>query len=148
VRARRNVVAMFKLHSLHNLVLFVIAEMLDLRDNLLTGAIPVSLFALSGLELALLGSNMFVGNIPAEIAQMESLRQLNLAQTQMEGEIPPELFRLGNLQEMYLGGANFGGELSDDFSLLNGTIREINLENNDFTGEFPLLFTTMAGLGE
>jgi hypothetical protein len=129
-------------------VLFVIAETLHLRNNLLTGAIPASLFALSGLEEALLGGNLFVGNIPAEISQMESLRHLNLAATQMGGDIPPEVFRLGNLQQLYLDGSNFGGELSDDFSLLNGTIIEINLENNDFTGEFPSLFQTMAGLGE
>jgi hypothetical protein len=148
VRGHRNLASMFKLHSLHNLVLFVIAETLDLRNNLLAGAIPASLYSMSGLEDALLGGNSFVGNISADISQMNSLRQLNLALTQMGGEIPPEVFRLGSLEELYLGSASFEGELSNEFSLLNGTIREISLENNAFSGEFPSLFETMAGLGE
>lgn len=79
---------------------------------------------------------------------MKSLEQLNLGVTQMGGEIPPEVFRLVNLSDLYLGGANFGGELSNDFSLLNGTLRALSLENNNFSGEFPSHFQTMVGLGE
>jgi hypothetical protein len=150
VRARRDLKSIINAHAscLTHFSVFVIAETLDLRNNLLAGTIPPSLYAMSGLEVALLGGNAFIGNISAEISQMESLQELNLGVTQMGGTIPPEVFLLGNLRELYLGNNSFGGELSNDFSLLNGTLRELSLENNIFTGEFPSHFQTMVGLGE
>lgn len=134
----------------HNILytLFVFTETLDLRNNLMGGAIPSSLYSMSGLEEALLGGNSFIGNIPSEISQMQSLEVLNLGRTEMGGEIPPAVFLLGNLHELYLNDANFGGLLSDDFILLNGTIREISLENSNFSGTLPLFFQDIIGLGE
>jgi len=123
-------------------------ETLDLQNNRLDGEIPLSLYSMTALEEVILNRNFFVGAIPSDISQMQSLQVLDLGRTNMGGEIPPEVFGLISLEELYLDNASFGGPLTEDFALLNGTIKEISLSNNAFTGAFPtVLIENLVGLG-
>lgn len=94
----------------------------------------------SNFEILKLGGNNIRGTIPAKISSMSSLKELYLGNSQMGGLIPPELYRLESLQVVDLRNGTFEGELSEDFRLLNQTIQEITLDQNDFSGPVPAAF--------
>lgn len=85
----------------------------DLRDNLLNGSIPSSLFALPSLKTVDLSYNQFIGQLP-EFANASSslLEALDLNSNNLEGPIPLSIFDLQNL-----------GMLSLSYNKLNGTIQ-------------------------
>ncbi len=66
-------------------------KLLDLRENDLTGRIPVELARLQQLKDLWLGFNLLTGEIPPELGGMAALRLLFLQGNDLTGEIPPEL---------------------------------------------------------
>lgn len=124
-------------------------ETLDLQDCGLPGDLS-SLFLhsnASSIEFLRLGGNDLEGSISSEISQLSELQTLDLSDTLIEGEIPPEMYRLSKLRDLYLQNANLHGELSEDFGLLNQTIRTIALNGNNFHGDVPKAFDYCLHLG-
>ena len=83
------------------------------------------------------GGNDLEGSILAEISGMASLRRLDMSHSRVGGTIPSELYRLEFLQEIHLQNATFEGKLSEDFRLLNRTLEEVLLNDNNFSGPVP-----------
>jgi hypothetical protein len=106
-----------------------------LQDNALNGAVPLELYN-DHIQTLRLGGNDLEGSIPTEISQMTALRNIYLGNSRMGGELPHELFGLP-LRELHLQNAHFDGPLSEDLSDLRGTIREIVLNCNNFSGSIP-----------
>ena len=75
---------------------------LDLRNNRLTGEIPVELFQLSQLEWLHLAYNQLTGPIPPELGQLSHVQELYLYVNQLTGTIPVELSQLFRLQLLTL----------------------------------------------
>jgi len=94
-----------------------------------------------------LGGNRLKGVIESDISRMSVLRYLDLGNSLMGGELPPELYRLPRLIELSLPNADFGGTLSEDFSFLNQTIRDVILSGNNFVGSIPEAFNSFTYLG-
>ena len=101
----------------------------------------------SYFEILKLGGNDIRGTIPAKISSMSSLKELYLGNSQIGGLIPPELYLLESLELLDLQNGTFEGELSEDFRLLNKTIEEIYLDQNDFSGPVPAAFDVCKELG-
>jgi len=94
-----------------------------------------------------LGGNQLQGEIESVISRMTALRYLDLGNSRMGGELPPELYRLPRLIELSLSNAGFEGTLSEDFRLLNQTIRDVMLSGNNFVGSIPDAFNYCTILG-
>lgn len=122
------------------------AEILNLQNNDFFGAIPTSLYSGNFRELRL-GENDFEGSIASKISLMTKLRVLSLGDTSMSGKIPTEIFLLPMIRELHLSNANFEGELSEDFRWLNGTLMQLSLDGNNFSGDIPGAFDDLKILG-
>jgi hypothetical protein len=70
---------------------------LDLRDNSLSGMLPVEISWLVYLIHLNLMGNLLSGSIPTELGQLSSLGFLQLTSNALTGELPIELAKLINL---------------------------------------------------
>jgi hypothetical protein len=64
----------------------------------------------------------------------------------MGGEIPSEIFKLQKLEDLLLQESSFSGTLSEDFALLNATLEDLWLNENDFSGAIPVAFNELTKL--
>jgi hypothetical protein len=71
---------------------------------------------------------------------------LQLGFTGLGGAIPDEMFVLTDLSEMNLEGALFSGTLSENFRMLNASLMDLSLNNNQFTGPIPEAFDYLTAL--
>lgn len=81
------------------------AEMLDVSNNLLTGALPGEIRFLKNLKVLKANNNSMTG-VPAEVGQLSKLEILDLSDNQLTG-LPNELANLKNLKTMNLSGNNY-----------------------------------------
>ncbi|KAJ3021690.1 UNVERIFIED_CONTAM: hypothetical protein HDU68_009502 [Siphonaria sp. JEL0065] len=82
---------------------FVIIS-LSLSGLKITGAIPVSLGALSSLQALDMSGNSFSGEIPDIFGAMTALATINLSGNQLSGEIPASLVALPSLGQIMVAG--------------------------------------------
>lgn len=80
-------------------------EVLDLSNNLLTGALPGEIRFLKNLKVLKANNNLMTG-VPAEVGQLSELETLDLSNNQLTG-LPNELGNLKNLKTMNLSGNNY-----------------------------------------
>ena len=106
----------------------------ELGNTGLTGAIPASLGEISTLEELELGPNQLTGSIPPELGNLRELRSLNLRANQLSGELPPALASLENLRTLDISDNQLTGEIPVDLDRTLSTVKELRLENNDFSG--------------
>ena len=109
---------------------------LVLRNNSLTGAIPIELGYLESLERLYLEGNSLSGPILPEIGDLESLRVLNLGWNALSGAIPPELGELESLERLNLGGNDLSGPVPPELGDLAG-LRSLSLGWNALSGPIP-----------
>ena len=86
-------------------------EVLNLRDNQLSGSIPPALGQLHNLIYLHLYNNQLSGSIPPALGQLQNLEVLNLRDNQLSGSIPPALGQLHNLTHLNLRGNPLSGSL-------------------------------------
>ena len=110
---------------------------LDLRNNQLTGEIPVELSQLAQLESLALGSNRLKVEIPEELGQLSRLQRLDLRNNQLTGEIPEELAQLPQLETLNLSSNQLTGEIPAELSQLP-QLESLSLFGNQLTGEIPV----------
>ncbi|XP_022983358.1 receptor-like protein 12 [Cucurbita maxima] len=94
---------------------------LDLRNNSLTGNVPLSLFHLPAIHKIQLSYNQFTGSLN-ELADVSSflLNTLDLESNQLGGPFPSSFFELRGLKIPSLSFNNFTGKLNlDMFKQLN-----------------------------
>ncbi|XP_028755423.1 receptor-like protein EIX2 [Neltuma alba] len=83
----------------------------DLSSNMMSGTIPLEIFALTGLQSLNLSHNQFEGNIPKEIGNMKQLESVDLANNRLSGEIPQSMAKLSFLAVLNLSFNNFIGKI-------------------------------------
>jgi hypothetical protein len=113
-------------------------NLLDLHDNLLTGALlswPAG-GALSNLTHLNLACNRFVGSLDSQIsAKLPNLKALILSNNVLDGTIPAGLGTL-RLRILSLDSNTLAGPVPP--SLLTPALASLRLNDNGLTGAFPL----------
>ena len=118
---------------------------LQLRENGLTGAIPVALRSLAELEVLSLGGNSLAGPIPGWLGSMSSLRELLFWRNELTGPVPAELGNLRDLRVLNLCCNELTGAVPDAVREL-GDLESLVLSWNNLTGPIPTWVTSLASL--
>ncbi|XP_031098261.1 receptor like protein 22-like [Ipomoea triloba] len=110
-------------------------QTIDLSSNeMLGGSLPD--FPKNGsLQSLQLGVTKFSGRLPESIGNLRLLSHIELIGCNFSGPIPVSIIRLTKLVELSLRGNHFSGWIPP-FKLFKN-LTEIDLSNNDFTGEIP-----------
>ena len=109
---------------------------LDLRNNELSGSLPVALGNLRNLTHLYLHRNALSGPIPPDLGLFENLTHLYLHRNALSGEIPTRLGRLSNLLQLYLQGNELSGPIPPEFRL--SSLVDLKLHSNaDLSGPLP-----------
>ncbi|XP_065881103.1 receptor like protein 27-like [Euphorbia lathyris] len=105
---------------------------LDLRNNLLSGSLPRSLFAIPSLQKIFLSSNQFGGQIPDfSDASFYDLDTLDMSSNRLEGPIPRSLFNLTRLSVLLLSSNMLNGTIKLDWILRLSNLTTIDLSFNN-----------------
>lgn len=115
-------------------------------SNELDGPLPNEITALSTLKILRLYDNKLVGDLPKDIGNLP-LEILDIEDNELTGKVfTPSFFKLtGTLTELLVNGNNFTGNLPDnisDFTLL----KALTVGNNGFSGRIPNSITEIEGL--
>lgn len=112
---------------------------LFLAGNKLSGAIPSEFGKLKNLlELSMDGNNLS-GAIPASMGDMSSLEYLDMGHNKLTGKIPAEIVKLYHLGIFRANDNALEGEIPAGLCNENPYLVSVCLQNNNLTGEIPIL---------
>ncbi|KAJ3259727.1 hypothetical protein HDU77_001691 [Chytriomyces hyalinus] len=86
-------------------------ESLNLAMNHLSGPLPADLYSLKGLKRLNLCGNRLNGSLSNRVGNLENLQVLNVSRNQLSGKVPLSLCKLGQLEMLYLCDNSFTGGL-------------------------------------
>lgn len=109
---------------------------IDFSYNTLSGPIPSTLTAMTGLEYLGLTGNSLSGRIPEEISGMTSLNYLSLSANILEGPIPSGIGGLVNLTVLYLNHNLLSGSIPVGIGNMT-QLEYLSLDNNQLSGNIP-----------
>ena len=118
---------------------------MDLRENELSGTIPLGLSRLTRLESLDLRENEFSGTIPSELSRLTRLRDLDLRGNQLSGAIPSALSSLTRLESLDLRENELSGTIPPGLSRLT-QLRDLNLRANQLSGAIPTQLSSLTRL--
>ncbi|CAI0458545.1 unnamed protein product [Linum tenue] len=111
-------------------------QLLDLRENRISGEIPACLAQISSLQILSVGNNFLRGPIPSNLSNLRSLQILDLSGNKLRGEIPNSLGNLRSLKVLNLSHNSLSGPIPASF----GNIKELeslDLSHNNLSGDIP-----------
>ena len=111
-------------------------QILDVRDNQLSGNFPIELTQLASLETLTLYSNNFSGPLPGEIGRLFNLISVDLSNNNFSGEIPAEFGRISSLEALNLNYNQFTGPIPATFGETE-RLNWIDLSYNKLSGPVP-----------
>ena len=109
---------------------------LDLRENGLSGVIPVELGNLTNVKWLYLWGNELSGAIPVELGNFAGLQQMVLSENELSGTIPVELGNLTNLEWLLLDRNELTGPIPGGLGRLSN-LERLSLYDNGLTGPVP-----------
>jgi|GEM_PF-646328 len=119
---------------------------LNLKDNNLNGAIPLSIGCLTKLQVLDLEKNNISGILPTSLGNLSSLITLNIGNSfQLYGDLPASIGNLSNLFNLNIYATNITGKIPSSFSKLN-KLGKLNLWSNNIEGEIPDFLGNLQGL--
>jgi len=127
--------------------LYHCSGILELQFNMLSDALPESLFNLVNLATFRVNDNMLVGTIPATVSQMVNLEEIWMNATSIGGALPESLYTLPKLANINLAGAGFSGTLSEGVAALSG-LRFLQVQENSFSGPIPVGLDSLTRLSK
>jgi len=115
-------------------------RLLHLQHASFSGSLPTLIGQLQGLELLNMYGNSLTGQLPTELGTLVNLQSLDLSENDFSGTIPSQLYQectsLASLAiHQSTSDKNLGGRLPAFADL--GRLRELNLQDNDFSGSVP-----------
>ena len=119
---------------------------LSLRENQLSGALPMELGNLTRVTWLLLSRNQLSGAIPPELGQLTELAYLELGSNRLNGTIPRTLGQLVNLEQLGLGGNLLEGAVPPELGSLT-KLRILGLSGNTgLSGPLPDALTGLSAV--
>jgi len=134
-------------------------QFVDFSGNSFVGTIPWGLFEIYPMQLLKFDNNMLSGSLPTEVRGLDKISTINLSNNRLSGSVP--YFDCPELTKLILGNNSFSGELvlAESITLLRvldirnnqlegelgdswgglGYLEEVYLNNNSFSGAFPIL---------
>ncbi|KAL1542942.1 putative LRR receptor-like serine/threonine-protein kinase [Salvia divinorum] len=113
-------------------------QLINLSYNRFSGEIPASIGALQKLEYLWIDANNVHGTIPSALSNCSSLVHISAGDNMLSGVVPATIGSLQNLQVISLPRNHLTGVVSHsllcNISVLNATIRILNLSFNSLTG--------------
>mmetsp|Transcript_23701 Transcript_23701/g.55216 ORF Transcript_23701/g.55216 Transcript_23701/m.55216 type:complete len:178 (+) Transcript_23701:2473-3006(+) len=125
-----------------------IVGLVELQENNFTGPVPTTIFTNPTVERVRISQNFFTGTIPTTIGLMAKLSDLRMRHNDLDGRLPTQLFQLPSITTIDVSHCSLEGTLSNEFALLNGTLRNLILNNNPFTGPVPQGFDELTRLSK
>ncbi|KAM3747259.1 hypothetical protein ACB098_05G021800 [Castanea mollissima] len=120
-------------------------KVLDVSNNLLTGAIPHCLKYWQSLTHLNLGSNDISGRIPYSMGSLVALQSLHVQNNRISGDIPSSLKKCSNLRLIDIGENPLSGAIPPWIGeMTNLTI--LRLRSNGFKGQIPLQICQLSSL--
>ncbi|KAM7462646.1 hypothetical protein LguiA_030767 [Lonicera macranthoides] len=121
-------------------------DYLAIDGNLLEGVIPESIGNLpKSLTKLYMGENRISGSIPASIGALSGLALLNLSHNSLSGEIPPQMGELKELQMLCLARNRLSGQIPNSLGNLR-KMNQIDLSANELVGSIPTTFESFQNL--
>ncbi|XP_050228094.1 probable inactive leucine-rich repeat receptor-like protein kinase At1g66830 isoform X2 [Mercurialis annua] len=124
----------------------VALRQVNLRNNNLTGSLPVELFNATALTNLVLSGNSFSGSVPSDIGNLKGLKILDLSQNYLVGSLPSSLLHCKKLRQLYLNSNNFSGFLPDGFGSDLVMLQKLDLSFNKLSGSIPFDFGNLRSL--
>lgn len=121
-------------------------ETLELANNRFTGPIP-NFTMLAKLEILALNNNQLSGAIPATLGNLLNLTYVNLSNNALTGEIPPSLGNLLELTELRLSHNQLSGLIPAELQTLTKLTR-LYLDHNQLSGTWPIWLEKLVALEE
>lgn len=112
-------------------------QRLQLKQNTIAGAVPVSLAAHTKLQLLDLSENRLEGDIPDGWQPSRDLRLLSLASNQLTGPVPLSLAGHATLQELDLSNNLLDAWIAQPARTAGSGLTHISVAMNNLTGTFP-----------
>ena len=91
---------------------------------------------LSNLEILELRNNELTGEFPPELGKLVNLRTLTFFSSELSGEMPPEPGRLARLRSIVLGGNQLSGAIPAEIGYI-ASLEILQLDRNDLSGALP-----------
>ncbi|KAL0369211.1 UNVERIFIED_CONTAM: putative LRR receptor-like serine/threonine-protein kinase [Sesamum calycinum] len=116
---------------------------INVHNNVLSGAIPFSMFNISTVTMLELSANHFSGQLPSTFGlSLPNLLELYLSDNKLSGAIPSYITNASSLRILDMGSnsftgpmPNFGSIPAEIGNLTN--LRDLYLDNNELTGLIP-----------
>ncbi|KAL8552346.1 hypothetical protein ACS0TY_001155 [Phlomoides rotata] len=118
---------------------------LDVSQNMLSGAIPAALGDFDSLQLLNMAKNSFLGDIAPSIGQLKTLKFLDLSENQLDGSIPLEIGGLTSLDELRLEKNLLGGNIPSSIGNC-ASLKAIYLAHNEIIGSIPTSLSKLSNL--
>ncbi|KAK2979254.1 hypothetical protein RJ640_001644, partial [Escallonia rubra] len=112
-------------------------QILNLRDNLLSGDIPDCWRNWSSLVYVALENNNLKGNIPSSMGYLSGLRSLHLRNNSLNREVPMALQNCTELVIIDLSENEFCGSVTSWMGKGLLILISLNLRSNKFSGQIP-----------
>ncbi|KAK4479210.1 hypothetical protein RD792_014721 [Penstemon davidsonii] len=112
-------------------------QRLNLAANGFNGGIPYSISLMNSLKYLNVSHNQIQGQVTASFSSLTALSTLDFSFNSMSDNLPQSFQSLTSISDMYLQNNQFTGTLD---VLANLPLRNLNVENNRFTGWIPNQF--------
>lgn len=113
-----------------------------LPNNGLSGTLPASMTNIGLLKTLVLYDNNFSGALPTWFSGFLHIETIDLGGNNYSGTLPANLALISGLKNLYLDNNNLSGALLP--SLSNVDLSLIYLNGNNFTGCFPLSYSSFC----
>jgi len=103
---------------------------LDLSNNKIRGALPISLLTLSNLKGLTLTNNLLTSTLPSELSKLRGLMALRLGGNKITGCIPSSYGDWKAIYDIDLNGNSLSGAIPNSLCAYAGYYTTINLSGN------------------
>ncbi|GER55595.1 receptor-like protein [Striga asiatica] len=121
-------------------------EILNLRENHLSGEIPECFIKWQGLQVLDLGNNKLSGRIPNSIGFLKQLASLNLHGNNFYGHIPSSLQNCTELVKIDFTDNNLDGDIPKWIATRFFNLRYLILRSNNFNSEITPSICQLSSL--